>query len=149
TEWTNYTGSDVFYCPTNRAKTKERPPVLIEQYTANGVFSRRLIEYFRSKYLLIKASRVRTCTVTVYEFHVMVTIPYEMPFCKRVHCQGWAQECYFISSATISDYLDQKPLHPLAALGHFFAEQKLSILDRVRKNDPTFKLLYGIAQSIR
>jgi hypothetical protein len=39
TEWTNYTRSDVFYCPTNRAKARTLPPVLIEvQYAANGAF---------------------------------------------------------------------------------------------------------------
>ncbi|GAN03458.1 hypothetical protein MAM1_0041c02911 [Mucor ambiguus] len=46
TEWMNYTRSDVFYCPINRAKTKTLPPVLIEvQYAANGAFLRRLNEY--------------------------------------------------------------------------------------------------------
>lgn len=42
---------------------------------------------------------------------------------------GWTQEPYSISAETISLYLDQHPLHPFNALGHFLIEQKLSILD--------------------
>lgn len=71
-----------------------------------------------------------------------------MPFCKQVHCHGWAEECYFISAATISAYLDRQPLHSLTALGHFFIEQKLSILGMVKKDNSTIKLLYGIAKRI-
>ncbi|KAG1040639.1 hypothetical protein G6F43_012251 [Rhizopus delemar] len=42
---------------------------------------------------------------------------------------GWTQEPYSISAETISLYLDQHPLHPFNALGHFLIEQKLSISD--------------------
>lgn len=64
-----------------------------------------------------------------------------------MHCHGWRQECYFLSVATISKYLDQQPLHPLTALGHFFFEQKL-ILRIVKKDDTTIKLLYGIVKQV-
>ncbi|KAI7903353.1 uncharacterized protein BX663DRAFT_508322 [Cokeromyces recurvatus] len=127
TEWTNYTRSNVFYCPNNRAKTKRLPPVLIEvQYAANGAFFRRLIEYC----LMIRKQHP--------------ILPVAVVFC--IH--NTTRDCYFISASTISAYLDQQPLHPLAALGHFFTEQKLSILGTVKKEDATIKLLYEIAKRI-
>lgn len=46
TEWTNFTRSDVVYCPVDPKKSETLPPVLIEvQYTVNGAFFRRLNEY--------------------------------------------------------------------------------------------------------
>ena len=71
-----------------------------------------------------------------------------MPFSKRVHCHGWVQECYFVSAATISAYLDQQPLHPVAAIGHFLVEQKPSMLTMPKKDDPTIILLYEIAKRV-
>lgn len=77
---------------------------------------------------------------TSQEFKVLTYDCEEMPFCKRVHCHGWAQKCYFIRAAIISAHLDQQPLHPWTALGHFFFEQKLSILDMMKKDEPTIKV---------
>ncbi|KAI8139081.1 hypothetical protein BJV82DRAFT_544858 [Fennellomyces sp. T-0311] len=71
-----------------------------------------------------------------------------MPFAKRVHCQGWAQRCYLLSAVTIAAHLSQRPLHPLIALGHFLAEQKMCIIDMTTKNGPTIKALYGIAKRV-
>ncbi|KAI7904806.1 uncharacterized protein BX663DRAFT_431337 [Cokeromyces recurvatus] len=151
-EWTNYTRSDVFYCPNNRAKTKTLPPVLIEvQYAANGAFFRRLIEYclmIRKQHPILPVVVVFCIHNTSQEFKDLTYDCKELPFSKRVYCHGWARDCYFISESTISAYLDQQPLHPLAALGHFFTEQKLSILGTVKKEDPTIKLLYEIAKRI-
>ncbi|ORX42602.1 hypothetical protein DM01DRAFT_1330070 [Hesseltinella vesiculosa] len=159
TEWTNYTRSDVFYSPTNRANAKTLPPILIEvQYAANGSFFRRLVEYclmIRKHHSLLPIVIAICIHSTTQEFKDLTYDGDTLPFTKQVHCRGWAQECYFISAATISSvqthntsYLDRQPLHPLAALGHFLIEQKPSILNIAAKDDPTIQLLYGIAKRV-
>lgn len=72
----------------------------------------------------------------------------EKEFSKQVYFQGWAQDIYYISAETISPYLNQQPLHPLNALGHFLTAQKLSILDIEKKEDETIKMLYEIAARV-
>ncbi|KAI8094956.1 uncharacterized protein B0P05DRAFT_524105 [Gilbertella persicaria] len=90
TEWTNYTRSDVFYCPINRAKTKTLPPVLIEvQHAANGAFFRRLNEYclmIRKQHPILPVAVIFCTHNTSQEFKDLTYDCEVMPFCKRV-CQ--------------------------------------------------------------
>lgn len=126
--------------------------MLIEvQYAANGAFFRRLNEYclmIRKQQPMLPIAVVFCIHNTSQEFKDLTYDCEAKPFSKRVYCHGWAQECYFISATTISAYLDRQPLHPLAALGHFFTEQKLSVLGMAKRDDPTIKLLYGIAKRV-
>lgn len=138
TEWTNYMRSDVLYCPHSPAKAKTLPPVLIEvQHTANGAFFRRLNEYA----LMVRKHQLLSPIVIIFCIHHSTEefedLTYEsdtMPFAKELYCHGWAQKCYFISRETISAHLDQHPLHPLAAIGHFLIQRKTSILN-ITNND--------------
>lgn len=126
-------------------KNPTLPPVLIEvQYTVNGAFFRHLNEYclmIRKQYPMLPVAVVFCIHSTSQEFKDLTYECKEKEFSKRVYCQGWAQDIYYISAETLFPYLNQQPLHPLNALGHFFTAQKLSILDIKKKEDETIKML--------
>ncbi|KAI7877641.1 hypothetical protein K492DRAFT_171458 [Lichtheimia hyalospora FSU 10163] len=129
--------SNVLYCPHNRAKAKTLPPVLIKiQYTTNGALFRHPNEYA----LMIRKHQPLSPVVIIFGIHNSTEefkdLTYEcvtMPFAKELYYRGWAQKCYFISCETISTHMDQQPLYPLAAIGHFLIERQTSILNITKK----------------
>ncbi|KAG0182697.1 hypothetical protein DFQ29_002827 [Apophysomyces sp. BC1021] len=153
TEWPNFTRSDVLYHPTKQSKIKILPPVLIEvQYTANMNFYRRLIEYslsVKKQYPSMLPIVVAICIhSTTQELLNLTTECDTMPFMMQLPCHGWAKSCFLLNAESISNHLQQNPLHPLVALGHFFIEQEPSLVSMKKRDDETIQLLYSIAKRV-
>jgi hypothetical protein len=112
------------YYLVNRKKVKALPPVLIKvQYAVSDAFFCRVNEYclmIRKQHPILPVAVGFCIHSTSQEFKDPTYECEDIAFSKRVYCHGWAQEFYCISAETISPYLDQQPLHPLNALGHFY-----------------------------
>ena len=59
-------------------------------------------------------------------------------------CKPWASECFIICQDSMKQNLTT-PLSPLIALGLFFANCCLSIIDHPYASDPTIQYLYTLA----
>ncbi|KAG2231987.1 hypothetical protein BDF21DRAFT_421818 [Thamnidium elegans] len=61
-------------------------------------------------------------------------------------CDYWAENCQIISAESIQIQLNNNLLNKLVALGHFFIQQKRSMLSIGQKHNPTIQLLYQISK---
>lgn len=152
TEWPNQTKSDVLYTLAGSKSSVSLPPVLVEvQYTANMSFYRRLIDYGLSVSRRHKAAPAILAIIThntTAELSDLAVVSQKHPFLLELPCCGWAQSCYLLNAASISDYLEAAPLNPLVAIGHVFLQQKVSLGMIQHSGDETVKLVYSIAREI-
>ena len=43
-----------------------------------------------------------------------------LPFLLQLPCYGWAQACYLMNAGSIANHLQNSPLNPAVAVGHFW-----------------------------
>ncbi|KAG1323945.1 hypothetical protein G6F63_012790 [Rhizopus arrhizus] len=152
TEWPNFMKSDVLYCPIKTVKANKLPPLLVEvQYTANMAFFRRLMEYSLSinKHYhalpVVLAICVHNTTPDLME---LSTPSSTLPFLVELPCVGWAKSCYLMNAGSIAKHLQEIPLNPFVAVGHFLIEQKPSLADMIHRDDKTIIMLYELAKKV-
>lgn len=138
--------------PIKRNELKDLPPILIEvQHTANMNFYRRLIKYSLSIREQYSASPIVIAICihhTAKDLLEMTSVSDSIPCMKELPSHGWAKSCLLMNKESIQNFEDEAPLEPVVALGHFFVEQKTSLLHIKRHDDATVQLLYSIAKRI-
>ncbi|KAI8378077.1 uncharacterized protein BYT42DRAFT_572664 [Radiomyces spectabilis] len=127
-EWSDSLKSDVVYAPLDHYRTS-LPPVLIEiQNGINESFLARLIKYAVNIYeiygqfpviLIIGIGRPLPRSIAE-DAKVDVDRPYLWPF----KLGFWKTQCFIMTKESLSRHLNQTPLPPLAAVGHFLTSQK-------------------------
>ncbi|KAI8047340.1 hypothetical protein BDF21DRAFT_352390, partial [Thamnidium elegans] len=145
-QWVNKTISDVVYLP----KIQSVPPVLIEiQQKVNEDFLSRVIKYclsLKEEHGVLPVMLIISVKGFTNKDFLSQLVNNNNHYLDTIPCQFWAKECYCLSSKSIEYHLSQNPLNPLVAIGHFFTQQKKSILFIDKKFDPSIKLLYKIAK---
>lgn len=152
TEWPNFMKSDVLYCPMKTVKSNKLPPLLVEvQYTANMAFFRRLMEYSLSinkHYHALPVVLAICVHNTTSDLMELSTPSSTLPFLVELPCVGWAKSCYLMNAGSIAKHLQEIPLNPFVAVGHFLIEQKPSLADMIHRDDKTIIMLYELAKKV-
>ena len=144
------TQSDILYIP-NVKPTEDLPPILIEvQRKVDPRFMSRAIKYCASVFeehgvlpiLLIICVNGFSSDAFKAQFEKS-----DRPYFLHANCEFWAKRCYVLSKESIKDFIHETPMIDMVALGHFFTQQKRSILSLQDKSgDPTIRLLYKVAK---
>ncbi|KAG1135725.1 hypothetical protein G6F38_012577 [Rhizopus arrhizus] len=133
-------------------KSNKLPPLLVEvQYTANMAFFRRLMEYSLSvnkHYHALPVVLAICIHNTTSDLMELSTPSSTLPFLVELPCVGWAKSCYLINAGSIAKHLQEIPLNPFIAVGHFLIEQKPSLADMIHRDDKTIIMLYELAKKV-
>ncbi|KAG1167903.1 hypothetical protein G6F70_009384 [Rhizopus microsporus] len=133
-------------------KSNKLPPLLVEvQCTANMAFFRRLMEYSLSinkHYHALPVVLAICIHNTTSDLMGLSTPSSTLPFLVELLCSGWAKSCYLMNGGSISKHLQEIPLNPFVAVGHFLIEQKPSLADMIHRDDKTIIMLYELAKKV-
>lgn len=89
-------------------------------------FLQRLIEYSLSvneQYHTLPVVLAICAHNVTSELLQLTTTSDTLPFLLDISCHGWAQQCYLMNARSIAIHIQDKPLHPFIAVGHFLIEK--------------------------
>lgn len=114
------------------------PPLIVEiQHTINIAFMKRAVNYCLQAFIRYHNDPI-TLIICVEKLNQDTNkhVKLSKLLGALYFSQSWAEHCYIISEESIKDNLSI-PLNPLVALGSFFTNRSLSLIDHSFKNDPT------------